>query len=445
MKKIHRKISIRKTFNAISIIFLTTCIVIYGFRFLTLYIKNNKRVSNEANTLGKRLKTENKDTLEKIDGTLYFTGKVDNNYVTYSGALWRAIKIEEDNTVLLISEYPLTVLANGQDLDYDKSSIVEWMNKTDKENSGVVQRTMNSYNQYLLIGSVCNDKVDTVSNSKCEDINEKYYFNTLTMTDYVNTGASEGFINNGEAFYLSDYTKDNYIWYIDKEGKAAKNNGSEIMGIRVVIKLKSDANLTGGTGTKDDPYSFDSTKNTAGAYVKLGNDTWRIIGVNGNNIKLSYDGYIGGNNPLSYKFSTRDAAYDDELRYTTAYYLNHDFYNSLSYKDLIIETDYPRGYYGTSSNYSYTYSTEETIKTKVALMSVGDIIYNHELNDYFILNPSATRNTFVYTYNNNTLFNKAFSSSAKLVPVITIDKSNLTGTGTKDDPYRLGDSNEKEA
>lgn len=446
MKKKIRKISIRKTFNMISIVFLTACILIYGFRFLTLYIKNNKKMHYEANTLGKKLRTENKDILEKIDGTYYFKGDIENNYVSYSGLLWRVIKIEEDNSVVLISENSITLLASGEELDYDTSSITEWMNKTDKENSGKLESSLNNYNEYLIKGNVCNDKIDTVSNSKCNDVNEKYYINLLTMADYVNTGASEGFINNGSTFYLSDYTSEGYNWYINNEGKTSKNKGTDIYGIRPVIKLKSNAPLVGGDGTKDNPYLFDSTKNTIGAYVTLNDDHWRVIGVDGNNIRLAYDGYVMYNgSPLNHKFSTKDANFEDEVVGTLAYYLNNGFYEGLSYKDLIVETEYFKGYYGSSNNYDYISTTKDTIKTKVALMSIGDIIYNNDLTDYFIMNSSATKNTFVYVVQKDTLFTKAFSSPAKVVPVITIDKTKLIGTGTKSDPYRLGGSNEKEA
>ena len=446
MKK-NRKISIRKTFNMLSIIFLTTCTLIYGFRFVYFYVKNSKKMSYEANTLGKQLRTENKDILEKIDGTYYFKGSVDNNYVSYSGLLWRVIKIEEDNSVVLISENPITLLASGEELDYDTSHITEWMNKGEKENSGKLESLMNSYTAYLVRGSVCNDKIDTISNSKCNDINEKYFFNTLTITDYVNTGASEGFINNGTTFYLSDYTTGGYNWYINNEGKAAKNKGTDIYGIRVVIKLKGNASLISGTGTQEDPYIFDSAKNNVGAYVQLDKDIWRIIGVNGDNIKLAYNGYVLYNNkPLNYRFSIRNANYEDGVQGTLAYYLNHDFYNSLKYKDLIIKTAYYRGYYGSTTNYDYIASTEDTVETKVALMSVGDIFYNHELTDYFLMTPSTTKNTFLYVVQNtDTLYTKAFSSIAKIIPVITIDRTNLVGTGTKDDPYRLEDTNEKSA
>ena len=47
-----RKINVQKVFNAVSIVFLSACALYYGIRFLTLYIKNERKMSIEANTLG---------------------------------------------------------------------------------------------------------------------------------------------------------------------------------------------------------------------------------------------------------------------------------------------------------------------------------------------------------------------------------------------------------
>ena len=434
-----RKINIQKIFNVASIAFLSICALIYGFRFLTLYIKNSKQMSSEANTLGSKLKKENKDILVKIDNDRYFQGKVENNYVLYSGILWRAVKIANDNTVTLVSDNAVTVLAFGADKDYDNSYITTWLNKNDTENSGLFEKNMNNYKEYIKIGKTCNDKISAVSNSECTDVNEKYNFNVLTATDYVNTGASDGFINTGETFYLSDMTDDDSIWYINEEGKAGKSKGTDIYGVKVVIDLKENAPLVGGLGTKDDPYTFDSTKNNFGSYVKLGNDTYRVIGYNENQYKLVYDGYLkDGDNDIVRNFSPKSAYFDDTVWGSAANYMNTTFLNSLSYKDIIVESEYPCGYYGSGNNYDYTESYKQTLKTKVGFVSVGDIILNHDLTDYFILNSSSAKNTFVYTYqNNNSLFSKSSSSTAKLVPVITITTDKLVGVGTKDNPYRL--------
>ena len=106
-----RKINFQKIFNAVSIVFLSVCFLFYGIRFLTLYIKSARKMTIEANTVGNKLKKENKDILKNIEGTYYFIKKKKTNYVSYSGILWRAIKIEENNTVTLVSDNAITVLA----------------------------------------------------------------------------------------------------------------------------------------------------------------------------------------------------------------------------------------------------------------------------------------------------------------------------------------------
>lgn len=436
-----RKINFQKVFNAVSIVFLSTCFLFYGIRFLTLYIKSAKKMTIEANTVGNKLKKENKDILKNIEGTYYFVGDVETNYVSYSGILWRAIKIEENNTVTLVSDNAITVLAPFDTTDYNNSYITTWLNKGEKENSGVFESKLNNYSNYLKNGVVCADKIDSVSNTKCQNTIEKYVFNTLTATDYVNTGAAEGFINNSESFYLSDLSSDDFIWYVNEEGKVGKNKGNDIYGVKIVIKLRETVNLVGGEGTKENPYTFDSNKNYFGSYVKLGNDMWRVIDVKDNKLKLSYNKYISnGDTDITYKFSYKSAYFDDTVYGSAAYYMNNDFLNSLSYKDKVIESDYSYGYYGTTNNFNYVDSITKTLKTKVGFIAIGDIILNHDLTDYFIMNSSSIKNTFIYTYqNDNNLVSKSINSTAKLVPVITISADNLTGEGTEKNPYSLGE------
>ena len=436
-----RKINFQKIFNAVSIVFLSVCFLFYGIRFLTLYIKSARKMTIEANTVGNKLKKENKDILKNIEGTYYFVGDVKTNYVSYSGILWRAIKIEENNTVTLVSDNAITVLAPFDTTDYNKSYITTWLNKGESENSGVFESKLTNYSNYLKNGIVCADKIDAVSNTKCQNTIEKYVFNTLTATDYVNTGAAEGFINNNENFYLSDLSNDDFIWYVNEEGKVGKNKGNDIYGVKIVIKLRETVNLVGGEGTKENPYTFDSNKNYFGSYVKLGNDIWRVIDVKDNKLKLSYSKYISnGDNDVTYKFSSKSAYFDDTVYGSAAYYMNNDFLNSLSYKDKILESDYSYGYYGTTNNFDYSESITKTLKTKVGFISIGDIILNHDLTDYFIMNSSSIKNTFIYTYqNDNNLVSKSINSTAKLVPAITISADNLTGEGTEKSPYSLGE------
>lgn len=442
MKK--RKLSIQKIFNLVSAVFLLTCCIFYGGRFIKLYLENEEQVVVEANTLGKALKENNSDTLKNINGEYYFNGEVDSNYVTYSGILWRAIKIGENNVITLVSDNSLTSLAFGEGKSYEESYINKWLLKNDNEHSGILENNLNSMITYLKHGDLCVNKIDDINNNSCTDINNDYYITLLSISDYINTGASNGFINTGENFYLANMNSESKIWYVTTDGKINNSDGNDIYGVKPVIKFKENLNLVSGSGSKDDPYIIETNFGTFGSYVKLDEDMWRVIDTNGDNLKLMYNDYIkDGNDTISYKYSNYSSYYDDSKYGTLAYYMNNTFLNNLSYKDIIIETNYANGYYGKENNFDYANTLDTKINTKIALISIGDIILNHELSNYFTLTSSAKNNNFIYTIQKDSNpYSKIISSTSYVVPVITISKDGLEGSGTLSDPLRLVNNNE---
>jgi len=439
-----KKINIQKIFNIVSFVFLLTCCVFYGTRFIKLYLKNEEQVVIEANTLGKNLKENNSNFLKNINGEYYFNGDVDTNYVTYSGILWRVIKIGENNVITLISDNSLTTLAYGENKNYEQSYINKWLNTNDEENSGILERNLNSKVTYLKNSDLCLDRIDDVNNISCESFNNENSITLLSISDYINTGASNSFVNTNENFYLSTMTSDNKVWYVSDEGKLNKSDGNDIYGIKPVIKFKENLDLISGNGTKDNPYVIESNLCLFGSYVKLDEDIWRIIDVKEDSIKLMYNDYLkDGNDVISYKYSNYSAYFDDTKYNTLAYYLNKTFLNNLSYKDLIMETNYANGYYGTENDFDYSTTLKNTIKTKVALISIGDIILNHELSNYFTLTSSSKNNNFIYTIQKDSNpYSKIISSTSYIVPIITINKSTFEGTGSINDPLRLVNENE---
>lgn len=439
-----RKISVQKIFNIVSAVFLLTCCIFYGGRLIKLYLENQEKVVVESNTLGKELKEKNSETLKNINGEYYFNGNIDNNYVTYSGILWRVIKIGDNNVITLVSDSSLTSLAFGEDKTYDESYINNWLNKNDNEYSGILEKNLNSMVTYLKNGDLCTNKIDNVSNSSCSDISNEYFITLLSINDYINTGASNSFINTGENFYLANMTTENKVWYVNSDGKMDNSDGTDIYGVKAVIKFKENLNLISGDGTNDNPYVIETNFGLFGSYVKLDEDMWRVIDVNDNNLKLVYNDYLkDGEDVISYKYSNNNSYYDNTRYGSLAYYLNKTFLDSLSYKNIIIESSYINGYYGMENNYDYANTMETTINTKVALIGVGDIILNHELANYHTMTVSSKNNNFIYTIQKDSIpYSKIISSTSHVVPVITINKDNLEGTGTINDPLRMVNNNE---
>lgn len=436
-----RKISVQKIFNLVSLMFLLACVIFYGGRFIKLYIENNK--VEETNSMAKNIKESNKDNknFKIVNGEYYFSGTNINNYVSYSNLLWRIIKINNDNTITMISDSSITSLAKGENKEYNSSYISKWLNKKDNEEyTGMLENNLNNMSKYLTFTKTCKDIIEDTKSISCKDLTEDTYITIPSLNDYVNTGGNDSFMNNGEYFYLINNNKENKSWYIDNEGKLGKSNGADIIGVKPVITIKATIETTGGDGTKDNPYTFEGENSLFGSYVKLGNDIWRIYEINDKEVKLSLNNdLIINNDEQKYNYSSNGYQYNDTKNKTLAYYLNNTYLNKLSYKDLIKETKFANGLYSNTTNFDYTKVLKETIDTKMSLLSLGDTILNNKLTNYFMSTGIDKNSNNMYVFQNDfKLYTKSSSTSLKIVPVISIDKDKLTkGTGTIDSPLEV--------
>ena len=398
----------------------------YGFRFVKYYSQSKEKAIVESNSLGKKILDTNLENLEDINKTYYFKNDTDNNYVLYSNILFRIVKIEENNVLTLISDESITSLAWGENKGVKDSYIINWLNNTTENHSGILQNNLNSLISYAKNGEICSDTIDEAKAS-CENYINDYFITTLSIKDYINTGADKSFINNGEFFYLSDITSDNKIWFVNDEGKLNKSTGKDVYGIRPVIKLKENLDYISGDGTKTNPYIIETNEGLFGKYVKLDKDIYRIISVDGENLKLMANDYIKINNQaIENLYSNTTTAYNKDAYGSLAHYLNNTYLNSLSYKDEIIDSDYYNGYYGESNSFNYYETLDKTVRAKVGVISVGDIILNYNLYNYYTMTSKSPNDNYMYyIQNNNLLGYKYINSSAKIVPIITIKKESM--------------------
>ena len=437
-----KKLSFQKIFCLLSVIFIGGCCIFYGTRFLRLYLANRKIEMQEKNSLVKVLKEDNMENeyFKSVNGENYFTGETDNNYLLYSNILWRIIKLNSDNSLTIITDKAISSLAYNKEVTFDESYIFNWLNKTDKEYSGILENNLSNKETYLQKTLSCNDTINELSNNPCQVTNTDNYFSLLPVVDYLNIGSKDSYLNNNEYFYLSNNNEEGKIWYVDDEGKATLGTGYEVLGVRPIATIKANVDYVSGKGTKEDPYTIEKENNLFGSYVKLGNDIWRIYEVNDKEVRLMLNDYLKTNDSnLSYIYSSSNSYHNDTASGSIAYYLNHDFLDSLSYKDIIKDTNWSNGFYNSTTEFDYTNSLKDTIDSKVALMSVGNIFLNPELYNYFTMTGAANRSSTVYIVNNNKKSTtKSVGNRLNVVPTITIDSTILTkGNGTIDSPLEM--------
>mgnify|MGYP006916045306 CR=1 FL=1 len=419
-----------KKFRIISIIFILGSILVYGARFGYYYIKYNKKASNntKSEVLSMTISKNNKivksdDGLYNNNGELVFKGTNVNNYLIYSNILWRIVKVNNDNSVVLITDSKLTDLAYVKD-DFLTSDINDWLNKSN-EYTGIFIDKLNDKEKYLVPTTICLDDINNLKNITCHKKETEKYVSLLNVADYLNSKNEDSYINNTGSLWTVNKKETNKLWYIS-EGNLSNDLATNIHGIKPVITLKNTIGITSGDGTKNNPYRIEKEDNNIkfNSYVKLGNDLYTVYDSDNEIIKLVNTNLVNDNRIRYLKYYNNE--FDTKLNTSIANYLNTTYYNSLTYKNNLIDCTYYTGDYKTSYKDIYN----KNIKTKVGLLSISDINMDNTLTNYFLLNRY---NNVVMSINDS----KEISTN-KIRPTVCISKTTkLKGNGTINNPFEL--------
>ena len=421
-----KRISWKYYFIWTSILFTIFLIVFFGYRFVHFYNLshvNTKGLTNLTEILESNVQYV-KDGVHREDNIYFFYGKDVNNYVYYSGRVWRVISVDSKGQVKLIEDIPETLIYYGQNV-FEKSYVYTWLNSnflpTIKDNS------------YLVEGLYCVDSFD--DEVGC---NTKIGYNAglLSAKEYEQAGGKNSYLNTGVYTWLINTNTQNNPWYISNEGALGVSKTVTSLGVKPVITLKANIDITGGDGSESNPYVFvqNSPKTIAdlyvGEYLTYSGYTWRVMS-QGDTTKLIMSNTLEN----KYTYSNYDNKYNIKYYNSVAYYLNNSFYYGLSDNSLIVNTTFNTGIY--EEDYSKINST--VVEAKVGLPSVGDnFSYINKSN--FTINPTGKATQAVYTsLAEGRLYSDSINETEYVRPVITIknDSAIVNGVGTIQNPYVL--------
>lgn len=445
MKK--TKLKVQNIIIVINMLILLSIICIYGYRLIYYYKIEHPKLDkaltlSESITLKKNITTIN-DGLYKENNGYIFKGKEVNNYLEYSGYLFRIIKVDENNNVKAITNDALTNLIWGID-EYDTSYIKSWLNN-EGEHEGIFYKSLNNPTNYLVDTNFCTETLEEDS-KECKD-NNSDLTGLLSLPEYRKAGGVNSYLNTGENWWLANHSSEG-IWYVFSNGKINDviNLGKEYYsyGVKPVVTFKGTLAVTKGDGTINNPYKIENEgdnilkSKSVGKYVNYSDKTWRIIEKNDNYIRLALDGVIKENeeNKLM-NFSTYSNVYSTDSG--IGKYLNTEFYNSLDNTHMIDGPIYTNRYDSTV-DFNYTGIYSSNINAKVGMMQVGDLFIN-DYTDYYLVSRTSTYVGTVYkVIENNSFFADLPTSEAYIRPTIflNIDSPIKSGDGTKEKPYIIG-------
>lgn len=455
-----RRLKITPVLVTLNVLVLLLIVAFYGTRMIKYYLKENGKSNDKDNTVllvDTVLKKQSYVDLTK--GLIFdeekneyrYLGEVDDNYLEYSGIVYRIIGIDKDKNIKIISDKSVTMMYSGLEKGYDKSYINKWLNyDKDVPGSGVYENNIKESVNYLSSTYYCEDIIDDIKNITCDKNSTNYKISLLSLYDYYKAGGKSSFLNNGETFYLGTLNKDNHNYYITSDGEVSINEiSTKTYAVRPVITIISSSILLSGKGTKDDPYKIleikpstleDTTINT---YVSFSNQVFKVIDNSTDATKVALNGVIKENDiDVVKSFGGKNNKYSNSKN-TVGYYLNNTYLKTLDSKN-IIKSNW---YIGALSLDNLDYSNEKNTKVNlsVGMLSLGDMFVG-DINNVLTLSRGIESDQIINVINKEGNFYGDFiTSKYNLRPALYLNNElKITGgNGTFDAPYELGVSDEK--
>ena len=447
---------------------------------LTFSVKINvygrDRVAEEASTvLLDNIPKEN----QYDDGVdTFITGEDPNNYIWYSGKLWRAVSVNnEAKTTKLVTQWNISAVsynASGNTA-FEGSYMEDWLNDTsvdgflgnlrDYENFIVTDAKWNATEDSTSLGSITRPSDNGTVVTDAVGLLNIYEY----QTSYIGTTYGNGYLNNGLTWHTLTPYSSSLINKVGVNGTIHMyiSSPSNEAGVRPTINLKSNVKIVDGNGTIDNPYRLEEDNDTnlegtllntrySGEYIRFGNEENNLYRI----VSHETDGLtkIVSAEPLKENGNFKNVPFGDTEMFsdtnTIGIFLNGEFltnYVDSIYSDMIEDsttwylgtlgrgTSYKLAKY-TDTNMSSTVST--TTDTKVGLLRYGELMagqfntYNNNVN-YWTLTPLSSLLFCVDTNGNTTTYR--VTSSKSIRPSLNL-KSNVIitgGDGTKNNPFTL--------
>ena len=434
-------------------------------------------VSQERETVSETLLANIPDENLYDDGTdTFITGENPNNYIWYSGKLWRVVSVNnEEKTVKLVTQWNISAIPyDDNSRTFEESYMEMWLNDTSVD--GFLGNLRNP-EAFIKMDSKWNaSEMSDTSKPPSESEGGTILVaavGLLNIYEYNMTGLSNGYLNNGLYWWTLTpyYNISTYMWIIHQtDGGLFSQTSSSAYGIRPSINLKPEIKIVAGNGTEENPYrlmgdndsSLEGVKLSSrysGEYIKFGtgeNNLYRIVSHETDDLTK-----IVSAEPLKENGTFKALAFGDSINYSSdnivGSFLNEEYLNTEGYlttEQVNMIKDDTIWYLGTVM-YGRSYNlakyidtnmsslTSNTTTAKVGLLRLGELMsgqFNRNINNinYFTITPYNTQN-IRYVENTSNAPNTAINMEYGIKPSFNLKPNVIitSGDGTKNNPFIL--------
>ena len=409
----------------------------------------------------------NNGTIDTTDPEQTFiTGTNPNNYIWYSGKLWRAVSIDpSDNSVKLVTQWNISVLPYNADNNtaFQGSYMEQWLNDTSVDG---FLGNLREPDKFIKKDSVWNATSTTETTKPAKTTMVTDAVGLLNIYEYTIASSSTGYLNNGLSWWTLTPYSTSRVRRVNGYGGVSSSSPTNSYGSRPSINLKSAVKIIDGDGTVNNPYRLQGDNDNptgtllstrySGEYISFGtgeNNLYRIVShENGTGTKIT------SAIPLKDSDNYKELAFGDNVTFskdnTIGTFLNGDYLTSgtyLSNDQVNMIEDNTTWYLGTVSGTNYKLAkyqdttsgslTTATTTAKVGLLRLGELMagqFDKYVNntDYWTLTPYSTSYVRIVG-NTGDLGSSSPPRSNGSRPSMNLKSTVkiVSGTGTKSDPF----------
>lgn len=390
----------------------------------------------------------------------YYVGNVDNNYIYFNNMLFRIVRVNDDNSVLIVSNDALANVDYTNDGRFTDSALDKWLNDY------FYNLLEPSCQDLIKSSSWCDDMIssDNITTTECSRQTDKRKVGILSLQDYnLSYDGVSSYLDKSNFSWYANLAEDNKAWAITSTDSYPNtiysSESTNLLNVVPALNLKASTTILEGDGTYTDPYvvvkrdaarrSSELNKRQVGEYVSYSGYLFRISNIlDDGTTEVIMDSVLKSNNQqvdIGYTNGNKQKVYNPNQEGNIGYKIKNDMTRYIN-TDLFVSKNISVPIYNKNITYQGKKDTKK-YKLLITIPSTFDIFSakSSTANDsgYWLRDSSKQDNTkaVVRSLGTLTYSNASDNLQAGVKVLAYFDKDVIieSGKGTYLDPYTLID------
>lgn len=401
--------------------------------------------------------------IARTDSSNIFSGGyIGNNFVLYSGMLWRIVGLNSDSSIkMVLADNVANVNYAKDDINFNNSNIKNWLNE-------YFYKYLIDPDKYIKKDSTfCISPITNVNvYEECTQYSDPMAVGLLSMQDikranYLVQGSTHNYLDGPYGILVSNLDQNGQAIVKLKGYNGVNFPKTNLFPVRPVINLKPDVLIVSGLGTDVSPIrigDFTSGKEHSklsdritGEVITYSGVEWRILDHDkeGNTRVVMMSNLLTTQNGLfktktvEYNTDNKIKSYNPKESGNIAEEINNEWTVYLK-DDLVVEHEYSVPTYEVGQKYTDGKVTK--IKTKFSIPNTYELFSasedNYSIGKYYLINTPTEEENIIFVNNQNGLpfqyhYLDFHDIGVKAVTYISKDATITSGSGIVSDPYRI--------